>query len=96
MVDPINGGYYQKIQAQQEVDPAQYKKEMEEADTKQVKLDPKKDSIALAFVRIWGWPANKALLAQKQYIKNILHDCGHILDRYKHIFKKLREQNEDS
>ena len=93
MVDPI-GNYYQKIQAQQYAqNPKKFQEE--EQNQKQVKLDPKKDSIAMAFIRIWGWPPDKALAAQKQYVKNILHQCGHILDRYKHIFRKMREDSED-
>ena len=92
MVDPIQGEY-QKIQAEQY---AQNPKKYKEEELRQAsKLDPKKDAIAMAFIKMWGWPAEKALAAQKQYVKNILHECGHILDRYKHIFRKMREQSED-
>ena len=64
MVDPIQGEY-QKIQAEHYAqNPKKYKEEeLKEAS----KIDPKKDAIALAFMKMWGWPAEKALAAQKTY-----------------------------
>lgn len=52
-------------------------------------INAKLHPLAGWFINHWGWPQEKALAAEKQFLKNIMHDCQHILNRYKNVYKRL-------
>jgi hypothetical protein len=95
MVDPISGRNNPYLQAQMASVPKN-PLDGDNTPTKQVKLDPIKHSIALSFMKEWGWPQDKALAAEQQFVKTILKQCQSILSKYKHMFKALDPNNPDN
>jgi hypothetical protein len=62
----------------------------------QVTINPEIHPLAQWFVNKWGWSHKQALSAEKQFLNNIMHQCEHILNKYKHMYKKLSAEEQEN
>ena len=99
MVDPVQGSgpidpSQQTDQNQKLTEKEKYKEYLKSLDEesnsdKKINIDPKLHPLAGWFIDKWGWPPAKALAAEKQFLNNIMKQCQHLLNKYKHVYKKL-------
>lgn len=65
-------------------------------ETKEPKINATLHPVAQWFVDNWKWPTDKALAAEKQFIKNIMQQCQHLMNKYKDIYKQLNPDNPEN
>ena len=88
MVTPIGGSGPLDPSAKIDQTPKPFSSE-EKAAQEAVKIDPQKHPIAKWFMDNWRWEPEKALSAEKQFVKTVMHQCQSILNKYKNVYKKL-------
>ena len=95
MTNPIGGPIDPSAKIDQTQAPKPFTKE-EGATSETKKINTVQHPLAQWFIDQWGWDKDKALAAEKQFLKNVMSQCQHILNKYKNIYKKLNPDNMDS